>query len=868
MSRLFSIPSNTIKYSIGLTVTLIVTIGLESHSHAEQGFDPAFLADGLQNVQISDLTRFEKSTQQIPGIYRVDVYVNDEYMFTRDIKFIEKTETQDTTGLFPCFDSKTLQDFGVNIAQYPLLSEENQQCIDFVSIIEGANSQFQFDKQKLMISLPQASLRNQIRGFIPSDQWDEGINGLFTNYSLSGDHNSKTDSNSAFLRLDNGINIGSWQFRNAASFNFNSRQGQSSNQWNNLNSYLQKTIIPLKSQLTIGDSYTNGEIFESFGFRGIHLSTADAMYPDSQQGYAPTIRGVAKTNAKVVIKQNGYVIHQINVAPGPFQIEDLNPTSINGDLFVTLEESDGSTQSFQVPYSTLPILQREERTKYSIVLGEYRSGHDSQDKPNVVQVTAIRGLKKGISAYAGAQLSKKYKSALIGFGANLGGFGAISFDATHADSELADQSSHSGQSIRFLYSKSLLSSGTTFQLLGYRYSTKGFYTLNDVAYNNMSGYLQSDSENIEDENVEEASNIADYYNLYNTKKGRFEINISHSLGKYGSLYVSGNQQTYWNTSKKNEWIQAGYTNSWKGLNYSLSVSQNKSANLDRNETLYAMNLSFPLDKLWPKANYNNHSIQNAYATLSSFQNASGHKSYMASLSGTLLKNRNLNYSISGSQASQQSDNASVSLDYSGRYGSIGASYSYDQQANQFAYYTSGGMLIHRDGITFGQPLGSTSILVKAPGAKGVNIENYIGVKTDWRGYAIVPYASEYRANRIALDASSFDNNLEITNNVETLVPIKGAIVRATFNTNVGVRALISLTHNGKFVPYASSVVETKSSARSIVANDGRVYLTALPPKGTLEVNWGENNDEKCMSTYDISKTDLSKPVVQFELECK
>ncbi|MCU4434256.1 outer membrane usher protein FimD [Acinetobacter bereziniae] len=872
MNNLFSIPYSTVcmrknipYYPFGIAVTVLISVFTVRTSHAEQVFNPAFLADNLSNTQISDLTRFEKSTHQLPGIYRVDVYVNDQYVFTRDINFTEKPESGDITGLFPCFDSKTLQGFGINIAQYPLLSEENQQCIDFISIIEGANSQFQFDKQKLMISLPQASLRNQIRGYIPPDQWDEGINAFFTNYSLSGYDNSKTDTNSLFLRLDNGINFGAWQFRHSSSWNYNDHKGQTTNRWDNLNTYLQTLVIPLKSQLVIGDGSTSSEIFDSYGFRGIHLSTADAMYPDSQQGYAPSIRGVAKTNAKVVIKQNGYVIHQLNVAPGPFHIQDLNPTSISGDLLVTIEENDGSIQSFRVPYSTLPILQREGRTKYSVVLGEYRSGLDSQDRPSLVQATAIHGLNNGISVYAGTQLAEKYKSALLGLGANLGNYGALSFDVTHADSKLADQSSSRGQSLRFLYSKSLLSSGTTFQLLGYRYSTKGFYTLNDVAYNRMSGYHTSETQ---DGNQANTPIITDYYNLYNAKKGRFEVNISHSLGKYGSLFISGNQQTYWNTNKKNEWAQAGYANSWKSLNYSFSVSHNKYSELKQSDTMYAMNLSFPLDKLWPKANFRDHPIQNAYSTFSTTQNSNGNESYMAGVSGTLLKDRNLSYSINQGRVSQQGDIGSVSINYDGSYGSIGAGYSYEKDSNQFTYTASGGILGHRDGITFGQPLGSTSILVKAPGAKGVNIENYTGVKTDWRGYAIVPYATEYRANRVALNSNSFSNNLEISNNVENVVPIKGAISRATFNTSLGVRALITLTHNGKFVPYASRVIETESSARSMVADEGRVYLTGLPVKGTLHIDWDESDTGKCLATYDISEMDLTQPVIQFDLECK
>ncbi len=34
--------------------------------------------------------------------------------------------------------------------------------------------------------------------------------------------------------------------------------------------------------------------------------------------------------------------------------------------------------------------------------------------------------------------------------------------------------------------------------------------------------------------------------------------------------------------------------------------------------------------------------------------------------------------------------------------------------------------------------------VKAPGAKDAKVENQTGVRTDWRGYAVLPYATEYR----------------------------------------------------------------------------------------------------------------------------
>ncbi|OLN18866.1 hypothetical protein BUE67_14030, partial [Corynebacterium diphtheriae] len=97
--------------------------------------------------------------------------------------------------------------------------------------------------------------------------------------------------------------------------------------------------------------FTQSEVFDSINFRGFQLSSDEVMLPDSQRGFAPIIRGVARTNAEVTIQQNGYVIYRNSFPPGPFVIDDLYSTSNSGDLEVTITESDGSTQTFTVPYS-------------------------------------------------------------------------------------------------------------------------------------------------------------------------------------------------------------------------------------------------------------------------------------------------------------------------------------------------------------------------------------------------------------------------------------------------------------------------------------------------------------------------------------
>lgn len=81
---------------------------------------------------------------------------------------------------------------------------------------------------------------------------------------------------------------------------------------------------------------------------------------------------------------------------------------------------------------------------------------------------------------------------------------------------------------------------------------------------------------------------------------------------------------------------------------------------------------------------------------------------------------------------------------------------------------SGGIIAHADGITFGQPLGDTMVLVKAHGADNVKIENQTGIHTDWRGYAILPLRQNIE-NRVALNVNSLADNVELDETVVTVI---------------------------------------------------------------------------------------------------
>lgn len=58
------------------------------------------------------------------------------------------------------------------------------------------------------------------------------------------------------------------------------------------------------------------------------------------------------------------------------------------------------------------------------------------------------------------QIAEDYQAFNLGIGKDLGLFGAFSFDITQANTTLADDTRHSGQSVKSVYSKSFYQTGT------------------------------------------------------------------------------------------------------------------------------------------------------------------------------------------------------------------------------------------------------------------------------------------------------------------------------------------------------------------------------------------------------------------------
>ncbi|NHX33807.1 fimbria/pilus outer membrane usher protein, partial [Escherichia coli] len=90
-------------------------------------------------------------------------------------------------------------------------------------------------------------------------------------------------------------------------------------------------------KLTMGEQFLRSGLFDSFRYMGVSLISDERMLPPNLRGYAPEVTGVARTNAKVIVTQQGRVIYETQVAPGPFRIQDLSD-AVSGKLDVRVEE--------------------------------------------------------------------------------------------------------------------------------------------------------------------------------------------------------------------------------------------------------------------------------------------------------------------------------------------------------------------------------------------------------------------------------------------------------------------------------------------------------------------------------------------------
>ena len=805
---------------------------------AQVEFDSAFLIGSAGSN--ADISRFERGDSAPPGDYRVDLHVNDQRVGRADVSFRSAGESGRVQA---CITSDLLQrthtDLSRVSAEVLAAMAADNACIGIDAVVDGALDVFDFPAQRLDLSIPQVALLRVPRGYVSPDSWDAGVSTGFVNYALDGytADNGFGRTSQGYLGLGMGINMGSWRLRHDAS----ARIGDTGQrQYQAIATYAKRDIAALGAQLTIGEDYTSGELFDSTGFRGIRLESDDRMLPESLRGYAPVVSGVAYSNARVTIRQNGIVIHESTVAPGEFQIDDLYATGYGGDLEVSVQEADGSTQQFSVPFASVPQSLRAGVSRYSVVAGTVRSAAFEGD-PAFAQATWQRGISSLVTGYVGTTLAQDYRSAMAGVALNTP-VGAIGADVTHASTRLPGRGSYSGASYRLSYARLLPATGTNITLAAHRYSTSGFLALNE-ALAALELPVDGDFDSIQ------------------RQRNRAALTVGQKLGaRGGRLNATASLADYWNRSGSDLSYTLGYSASYRGVGYSLSARRQQSGE-NRPATHYYANATFSLGKVQPVT-----------ATANVAQLQDGRSQFQSTLTGAIGADHALSYGISaraawgGDQPAERS--ASVNLGYQGRAAVLSGSASVGGQGTQASLSARGAIIAHAGGITFSQPVSETFGLVHVPDAQGARVLNAAGVQIDRRGYAAIPYLSPYRVNRIEIDPKGLSTDVELKTSSQHVEPRAGLATLLKFDTAFGRSALLQLAlPGGGNLPFGAAVVDDSGAEVGVVGQAGRVFARGLQESGRLSVIQDEGGNPICRVDYALPPRPQAGALAQVATTC-
>ncbi|MEJ6498279.1 fimbria/pilus outer membrane usher protein [Pseudoalteromonas lipolytica] len=791
---------------------------------AQVKFDSSFLSGEAKRI---DLSSFEKGNLIQAGIHQIDVYLNGAWQGRHKLQFKKNKQGR----VDACISLILLEEMGVDSQvvlekSSPSPLPSGQDCTPLNQRISNAFGSYDSGNLRYDISIPQVFMRREARGYVSPSLWDRGINAGFIGYSFNSNFNNSSvlgeqNRESAFLGLNTGFNLNGWQFRHDSNLTWSNTSSEGVH-WQGIATYVQRGLPDLGSVLTIGEAYSDGELYDSINYRGVNLASDDRMQPNSQRGYAPVVRGIAKTNARVEIRQNDKLIYSSTVSPGNFIIDDLYPTGYGGDLEVSVIEVDGQRSEFKVPFNSVPHMLREGLSRYALTAGQIR-GMQLSNKPWFMRGTYKRGIGNQLTLFGGGTMSDSYMSILFGSGLSTP-IGAFSIDITHARTKFKHNGDYSGNSLRLSYSKILENTDTNLSLSAYRYSTEGFYSLSDAV-------KRLDFESRGSKLLGQGR-----------QRSQFQLTLNQPLGeRLGNLYISGSSKDFYDREGTSKQYQLGYNNSWGSVNVGFSLMRTDGFGYSDNQ--YMLSLSIPLGSGSNPLSMN--------MDLGATEHG-GYDNARVSIAGAAGDDNNISYGISLSDSRSGEASLAGNIDYRSRFTALSAAYSHTSDVRQASFGANGSVLLHSGGVTFSPERGNTMVLIEAPGAENAIVSNSAGVRIDSEGYAVVPYVTPYRLSTISLDPQGMAHDIELESTSQQIAPFAGAIGHLRFKTRKGYSLLIKVSTASDYsLPFGAEVKEEQGHSVGMVGQGQRIYVRTEREQGKLLVQWGERAEQSCYIDYEI-----------------
>ncbi|WP_092550200.1 outer membrane usher protein [Xenorhabdus koppenhoeferi] len=783
-----------------------------------------------------DLEKFARAGYIMPGNYIMAVRMNkNEFPDTYSIDFIAPED--DPQASEACIPPELVKQITLKREWIEKLGWQNDgKCLD-INTLPGISARGELATYTLYLVVPKIYLEYDLPDWDPPSRWDEGICGLLFDYNLNaqtskpaqGRNNQQISANGIA-----GINAGAWRFRADWQARYNrfkskdnklGHSGGRERDWDWSRYYVYRAIPRLEAKLTLGEDYLNSNIFDSFRYTGVSLVTDENMLPPNLRGYAPEVTGVARTNARVTISQQGRVIYETQVASGPFRIQDLRD-AVSGTLDVRVEEQDGGVQQFQVNTATIPYLTRPGRVQYKFIGGQSINDKHRREGPAFGLGEFSWGINNGWSLYGGLLAAGDYNALSLGLGRDLMMFGALSFDMTESRAKLSGENkTFTGGSYRLSYSKRFDEYNSQVTFAGYRFSERDFM--------NMGQYIDRRYRNISSDSGKELYTI-----IFNKQFPDIGLNA----------HFNYSHQTYWNrpTNDRYNISLSKYLDigRYKNINVNLSAYRNNFDN-KKDDGMY-LSLSIP----WGESatlSYNGMVNRQGNAhTVGYFDRIDDRNNYRISAGTTI-----------GGRASADG--------YYTHYGDktlLTASASYQDGGNTAAALglqggitvTAKGAALHRTNMP-----GATRLMVDTEGVSNVPIRGFgSAVHTNHFGKAVLTDVNHYYRNKAHIDLDNLPDDVEALRSVQQATLTEGAIGYRKFQVMSGIKAMTVIRlPDGSFPPFGASVMNAAQREIGILSDDGFAYLSGMNQGEKLTIHWDGSAQCEITVPDEISAESLS-----------
>lgn len=755
--------------------------------YADDEFNPGFLVGSAVNTRISEA----KNTIS-PGVYKVDVYVNKEWKGNYQLKVAEGNDLFIQKADFFKFDIKT------EATSETSPSTNAQGWVLLTLFLKESEFKFRQNTFQLDITVPQARIIMHDKNWMPPEQWDKGITGLFTNYNLiytDGNYKNSSDQSSLYVTLNSGFNIADWHLRDKSYYYHN----KSNSSWITRARYLEKSFPAINSTAKAGEDYTSSDWFDSFKFRGVALIKDLSMLPDSYRLYMPVIRGVAESNAIVKVIQNDKIVFQQSVPAGPFEFADLMPTGSRSDLSLVIEYANGKKTTAIIPYSASGNLLRSGSSDWALYAGKFKSDYYFKNN-NFVQAEYSRGLNNSLTIVAGSITGENYQSGLAGAGLLIPYLGTLTTSYQYARAKASGAHARGG--------KARISLNKYFPT---RTSITVSATHNEKNYLTLS---QSDSA---------AQYVSAQTGYRVQEQNSFSAAIDQRLPEgYGSLNASIYATGYWNTSKTSRQFSLGWSNSYNQISWTVNagrriytdsslLEQEKRTAVYHDESYGSISVSIP----WSIFNHN--------GTITAASNVQGSQ-HSSSVGWNETVSERLRYNLLASSKSSDRASSSGYVSYTSPWSTLTGNLAQSRNSTQYGFSASGSLLLSQHGLLASPQTGNHFVIIDAPGIADAKVNGNASIVTNSAGKALLPYATPWRKNTLYLNA---DSASDIEGNIKKVAPWKGSISYVKYITDTRKTFSLRATNsNGAPLTFGASLYDKQGNELGYVAQGGLIHIKA------------------------------------------